>query len=237
MSNRFLPSARVAAWVGLAVTGACGLAQTLSPYQPGCREVLQLTAGRFSELYRQKNADDSEAGQDQAAITWANCKYDANLARLQHFPKLKARLVSLPKLEGTFIRAETDLADAQSGGGTVYGHEEARFQPTMQLHLERLIALTTSKSGSAQSASIAAKCAAARSTLEARLKRVLKTPQPFVDGRTPSEKTTARPFWLESARAYSSAYGRVQGLIGSTVDAVSLGEMQFLNDGLWAEEL
>lgn len=219
-----------------ALTVSSVAAQDIQSYEPPCSEVLRLSPDAFSDLFVEKTNDGSEAGLDQAATYWANCNHDANLARLKSFPALRARLINLYLLEWKFIDAETELASLVSGGGTMYPHGAARFGPTVELHLQKLIALTTSKAGAAQSPTINARYATAKQSLEARLKRV-QTPKPFVDTYSKAEADAKRKDWLESAKDYNQAYLNIRKTIGSRVDATSVAILEFLAKGLWAEEL
>ena len=110
------------------------------------------------------------------------------------------------------------------------------FGPTVELHLQKLIALTTSKAGAAQSPTINARYATAKQSLEARLRRV-QTPKPFVDTYSKAEADAKRKDWLESAKDYNQAYLNILKTIGSRVDATSVVILEFLAKGLWAEEL
>lgn len=235
-----IPSAFVTA-LGLALLSAAltvssVMAQDIVSYEPPCREVLTRSPEAFSDLFVAKTNDGSEAGLDQAATYWANCKHDANLVRLKPFPALKARLTNLYLLEWKFIVAETELASLVSGGGTMYPHGAARFGPVVELHMAALIALTTSKAGALQSSSIEARYAQAKKTLEARLKRV-QTPKPYVDGLSKADVDAKRKEWLGFVQNYSQAYQNIRKTIGSRVDATSVVVMEFLAKGLWAEEL
>ena len=226
----------------LALLGATALtvssvaAQDVQSFEPPCKEALRLSPDAFTDLFVKKTNDGSEAGLDQAAIYWTNCKYNANLARLNALPTLRARLNNLDQYTGQFIGAETELASSADGGGTMFPHSRARFQPILQLHFEQLIALTTRKAGAVQSAAISARYAVAKRKLEARLKRV-QTPQPFTDGDTKADADAKRRQWLESASKYSKAYQNIRKTIGSRIDATSVLVIEFLARGLWAEEL
>jgi hypothetical protein len=224
------------ALLSAALTVSSAGAQDIVSYEPPCREALKRSPDAFSDLFVEKTNDGSEAGLDQAATYWANCKHDANLVRLKAFPALKARLTNLYLLEWKFIVAETELASLVSGGGTMYPHGAARFGPTVELHMEKLIALTTSKAGALQSPSITARYANAKKKLEARLKRV-QTPKPYVDGYGKADADAKRREWLGFANNYNQAYLNIFKTIGSRVDATSVVVMEFLANGLWAEEL
>ncbi len=236
MVKALLSIASFALLSAAALTVSRVAAQEIVSYEPPCNEALKRSPDAFSDLFVEKTNDGSEAGLDQAATYWANCKHDANLVRLKAFPALKARLTNLYLLEWRFIDAETELASLVSGGGTMYPHGAARFGPTVELHIEKLIALTTSKAGAAQSAAINARYAAAKRTLEARLKRV-QTPKPFVETYSKAESEAKCKDWLEFAKDYNQAYLNIRKTIGSRIDATSVVVIEFLADGLWAEGL
>lgn len=236
MRKALLAIASFALLSATALTVSRVAAQDIQSYEPPCKEALQRTPDAFSDLFVKKTGDGSEAGLDQAALYWAGCKYTANLEKLVKSPTLKARLVNLNRLTEEFIGAETELAYSAAGGGTMYPHGQARFQPFVQLHLEKLIALTTSKAGATQSSAINARYAAAKKSLEARIKRV-QTPKPYVDGDSKADADAKRKQWLASAQNYSKAYQNIRKTIGSRVDATSVVVIEFLAKGLWAEEL
>jgi hypothetical protein len=227
-----LPRAVIVAVLALC---ALGLAQDRA-YNPACAEVLRFTPDAFTDRFTERNKDGSEAALDEAGITWANCKYDANLARLKNYPALRARLVQLYKLQGEFFRQETELAYASAGGGTMYPHGLARFQPSLQQHLERLVNLTTTRAGAAQSVSISARYAKAKRALEARINWV-QTPRPFTDYQTAADVAARKREWLENAKIYRATYQSILKLIGPRVDATSTEILEFLARGLWTEEL
>ncbi len=236
MKKTLLAVASFALFSAAALTVSRVSAQEIVSFEPPCSEALKRSPAAFSDLFVAKTSDGSEVGLDQAATYWANCQHDANLVSLKALPALKARLTNVYLLEWKFIDAETELAALVSGGGTMYPHGAARFGPTVELHMGKLIALTTSKAGAAQSAAINARYATAKRTLEARLKRV-QTPKPFVDTYSKAESDAKRKDWLEFAKDYNQAYLNIRKTIGSRVDATSLVILEFLAKGLWAEEL
>jgi hypothetical protein len=186
--------------VWLAALGGI-FAQDQLTYNPACTAVLSFSPENWSERYTTKNQDGSEVGQDTAALRWSACKLAANWRVLQKYPKLKARLSRLYTLEARFFSAETDMAYLAAGGGTMYPHGLARFQTSLALHLEKLIALTTSSAGATQSQSITARSKKATAKLEARIKRV-QTPKPYTDGMHKREISQHINQWLEAAKAY-----------------------------------
>lgn len=211
-------------------------AQDLRVYEPSCKLVLRSSPQAFSDLYIKQTNNSSEAGLDDAALYWADCKGAANLAQLSQSPALRARLLNLYRLEDRFFSAETIIAYLAAGGGTMYPHGYARFQPARQLHFQKLIALTLVRAGAAQSGAISVRYSAAKSKLEARLKRV-QIPKPFVETFTKAEADAKRRDWLAEAKKYSVAYRDIRKTIGSRVDATSVLVLEFLATGVWAEEL
>jgi hypothetical protein len=226
---------RILACVAVVVLGGVVVAQD-RVYNPPCAEVLKYSPNAFTDRYTARNNDGTEIALDDAAITWANCKYDANLARLKNYPALRSRLVQLYKLEREFFSLETDLATLVAGWGTLYPHGFARFQMDLQVHLERMIALTTTRAGAAQNAGISARYAKAKRTVEARIAYV-QTPRMYTDGRSSSDVAAAKAGWVDQAKRYRAQYQSILKLIGARVDATSTEVLEFLAKGLWVDEL
>ncbi len=206
-------------------------AQTAAEWKPACRVVLKYTPENFlAEYGKRTDFGGSEAGQDEGASVWADCKNAQNLAKLKNFPKLKARLIELRKLEWDFILAESDLASQTSGGGTMFAHMPARFATSIELHLEKLIKLTTTKAGAVTSSRIRAEYKKASAALAARFKRV----------NNPSKATleyTTKKAWMETVKTYEKAFAGIKPILGNKVDAASLEIIGFLAQGLFADTI
>jgi hypothetical protein len=214
-----------------------GLAQETLPYQPNCKVTLSTQPDAFMETYSQKNNNQSEAGYDQAALYWADCKAAENNARVAKFPSLQAKLKNLYNNYNQFFSFETELAYEAAGGGTMYPHGRARFQPSIELHFSKLIGLLTSKSGATKSAAISARYNQAKQKLEKRLNQVRTKPNPFIEGYTAAEVKSKRAFWLETAKNYALQYSNIRKNIGTGIDLASTTILEFLANGLWTEEL
>jgi hypothetical protein len=214
-----------------------GLAQETLPFQPNCKVTLSTQPDDFMEMYSQKNNNQSEAGYDEAALYWADCKAIENNARVAKFPALKAKLKNLYNNYNQFFSLETELAYEAAGGGTMYPHGRARFQPYIELHFSKLIGLLTSKTGASKSAAITARYNKAKQNLEKRLNQVQTTPNPFVDGYTATEVKSKKAEWLETAKNYALQYSNIRKNIGSGIDLASTTILEFLAKGIWAEEL
>jgi hypothetical protein len=221
------------AWLVLALV-ASGLAQT---YQPSCTDTLKQKPWDFIESYAAKNQDESEAGYDSAAIYWANCKNAQNEARLAKLPSLKPKLNNLYRNTNEFFSLETELAYMVGGGGTMYPHGRARFQPEIEIQIGVLIDLLSSNAGASKSAAISARYNKAKIKLEARLKKVQTTPNPYTDGYTKTEAADKKRQWLETAKNYAAQYAAIRKNIGSNVDLASTMILEFLAAGLWGDEL
>jgi hypothetical protein len=206
-------------------------AQEQAEWKPACSAVLKYTPDNFlTEYGKRTDFGGSEAGQDQAASVWADCKNAQNMAKLKNFPKLKARLIELRKLEWDFILAESDLASQTSGGGTMFAHMPARFATSIELHFERLIKLTTTKAGAVTSRAIQTEYKKASTALTARFKRV----------NNPSKTTleyTNKTAWLETVKAYEKAFVGIKPIMGAKADAASLEIIGFLAQGLFADTI
>jgi hypothetical protein len=206
-------------------------AQSDTEWKPACSLVLKYTPENFlTEYGKRTDFGGSEAGQDQGASVWADCKNAQNMAKLKNFPKLKARLIALRKLEWDFILAESDLASQTSGGGTMFAHMPARFATSIELHLEKLIGLTTTKAGAFTSRVIQTEYKKANAALIARFKRV----------NNPSKATleyTTKKAWMETVKAYEKAFAGIKPIMGNKVDAASLEIIGFLAQGLFADTI
>ncbi len=206
-------------------------AQQQAEWKPACNVVLKFLPDDFlTEYGKRTDFGGSEAGQDQAASVWADCKNAQGMAKLQNFPKLKARLIQLRKLEWDFILAESDLASQTSGGGTMFAHMPARFATSIELHLEKLIKLTTTKAGAFTSSKIQTEYKKASAVLAARFKRV----------NNPSKATleyTTKKAWLETVKSYEKAFAGIKPIMGDKIDAASLEIIGFLAQGLFADTI
>jgi hypothetical protein len=222
------------AWLVLALV-TLGMAQTT--YQPSCTDTLKQKPWDFIESYTSKNGDQSEAGYDGAALYWADCKDQQNKARLVKLPNLKTKLDNLYRNYNEFFSLETELAYLAAGGGTMYPHGRARFQPSIEIHLGQMIDLLSSKAGASQSVTITTRYNKAKAKLEARLKKVQTTPNPFTDGDSPTEVAAKKHQWLEYAKNYAAQYAAIRKNLGSSINLASTTILEFLAAGLWGDEL
>ena len=219
-------------WLSLAVaspTWAVPATKSAKDWAPECKTVLRYDPTSFIQLFTQKNRDGSEVGQDNAAVYWANCKQQENQARLRSNSKLQKTLLTLRDLEKNLLIAETNLAYLRAGGGTMYGHGLARYMPSLENHIARLIALNMGKKPAAQPAlanSLATRQQRAIATIAARLKRF--------QNPTPGDiEYTDRASWQEASERYGKAYQEIKALLGDRADATSVEVYEFLAKGLW----
>lgn len=212
-----------------------GLAQ--QSYQPSCAITLKTDPDKFMESYAEKNNNQSEAGYDEAAMYWGDCKFKENQSRLAKFPSLRSKLQNMYRNYNDFFSAETELAYAAAGGGTMFPHGRARFQPSLEIHFGKLIDLLSSKAGAAKNAAITARYNKAKATLETRLKKVQTKPNPFTDGYSKTEIAEKNRQWLEVAKNYATLYANIRKNLGSSIDLTSTTMLEFLATGLWAGEL
>jgi hypothetical protein len=220
----------------IALLGVSSLAQE-TPFQPPCSQTLQSNSQDFMEEYTTKNNDDSEAGQDSAALYWADCMAKRNEAQLANSGQLKIRLMNLSRNYNTFFSLETELAYLAGGGGTMFPHGRARFQPSIEEHMAQLIRLTMSKEGATTSAAIVARYNKALVTLEVRLKKVQSKPNPYIDGYTTAEAADKKKEWLGYAKTYALQFANIRKNLGAKKDLVSTTILEFLARGLWVDEL
>jgi hypothetical protein len=107
--------------------------------KPSCSEALALTPGAFGKVYTQRVKQTSEAALDDAAMFWADCAHKANLQKLKNDPKLQDRVVKLRMQMNKLFDAEAILTYYVAGGGTLYSHKRARFQPDIEKFMQGFI--------------------------------------------------------------------------------------------------
>lgn len=198
-------------------------------YQPGCTETLKMTPEDFTSLFTERNNDTSEYAYDSAGTIWADCKHKTNLVLLKSFPKTAERVLKLRALENQVFSAETYLAYQQAGGGTMYPHSRNRFQPEIELHMERVIKLTTTRAGAATSSTIKSRYQKAIVTMNANLKRIKNPTRQDLE-------YTKRQDWDTEARRYEAAWNAIL-LIANAPDAASLEIVEFVARGLWMADV
>jgi hypothetical protein len=198
-------------------------------YQPDCLATLKMTPEDFTSLFTERNNDTSEYAYDSAGTIWADCKHKANLVLLGNFPRTAERVSKLRTLENQLFSAETYLAYHQAGGGTMYPHGRARFQPEIELHIERVIKLTTTRAGAATSSEIKSRYQRAINTVKANLKRIKNPTRQDLE-------YTLRKDWDATARLYEAAWNAIV-LIANAPDAASLEIVEFVARGLWMDQI
>jgi hypothetical protein len=211
--------------LALAGIALAGIALAQFNYQPSCTETLKLAPDKFMQVFTERNRDESEFAQDEAGIRWAQCKHKANLERLSGSSNARERLLKLRDLENQLFTAETNLAYRQAGGGTIYPHGRARFQPYIELHIEKLIGLVTTRAGATTSNDIKMRYSKALATMNANLKRI----------KNPTKQDlefTSRPEWDAAVGQYESAWTGILE-IANAPDAASLEIAEFVAHGLW----
>ena len=93
------------------------------------------------------NYGESEVSQDYIASNYADCLVKALTRDLSGSPQLLARLVTLRKLYHQLTDAESTLALAMEGGGTMYSHGIPRSFPATETTLRTLAVLAGGKYG------------------------------------------------------------------------------------------
>jgi hypothetical protein len=199
-----------------------------NPDFPACPQSLKQSPEAFL-----KSQPEDFSTQEAAALHWAGCKGQQNLQRLRNQPKLAARLEQLGKLEAEFVTAQRQLASLKNGGGI---YNEARFAPTIELHFERLIHLTSSKAGAVTNAKIRSRYTQAKRSLETRIARMIAKPQPYLEPGTNADQTALKS-WKTWALEYQKTYRQILTLIGSRKNAANLEVLGFLDTSLFANEL
>lgn len=199
-------------------------------YKPTCSETLALSPDAFIELYVVLNRDESEAGYNQAAQYWSNCKRQDNLRRLGPYPALKTRLEQLRKLYLDLRAAETAIALAYYGGGTLYSHTLSRIGPDLETHLADLISLTTRPLGATQASGFTQRYDYATSQVEGYIQAL----RAFTDAQI---QQTTRSKWNAAITQYEATYRSILRLVGARKDATSATILDYVNRPLWIEEI
>ena len=213
---------------GLITCVMTGLALAQNPEFPSCPQTLKQSPEVFLKLQPA-----AFSVQEAAALHWAGCKDQQNDRDLRGYPKLAARLERLGKLEGEYVTAQRQLASLKNGGGT---YNEARFAPTVELHFEALIRLTTSRAGAVMSAKIRSRYARAKLEIKTRIARVIAKPKPYLaPGTNPDQ--TALQSWRAWTLEYRKTYRQILALIGSRQNSASLEVLEFLETSLFANEI
>jgi hypothetical protein len=210
-------------WVSLAPA----LAQ--NSYKPACSDTLKQKPAAFAEFFVKRNDDPSELGYDLAAEYWADCQHQANVARLKNYPQLRARLEALRQDYLSLLAADASLATQLNGGGTLYSHGANRSLPDIELHLAKLISLTTTASGAATNSEIQARYRKAQATMAARLKRLDKPSAQDV-------QYTRLQLWQEASANYRDAYKRIAMVAGPKLDAAGLSILEFVAGYGWLSD-
>jgi hypothetical protein len=203
-----------------------------NPDLPACPQTLKQSPAAFL-----KSQPEDFNNQEAAALHWAGCKGQQNDQRLRGYPQLAARLERLGKLEAEFVTAQRQLATLKNGGGI---YNEARFAPTIELHFERLIRLTTGKAGAVTNAIIRSHYVRAKLEVETRIARMIAKPEPYFDAgadQTTTLQTATLQTWKTYALEYQKTYRQILTLIGTRQNAASLEVLGFLNTSLFANEL
>ncbi|MDV6375541.1 hypothetical protein [Deinococcus arenicola] len=89
----------------------------------------------------------SEADQDDASYTWAECRAAKLRKELAAFPMLSARMDGLRKQYREMRALEGQLAGIRAGGGTLFSHAVPRTYPLLEDQLLGLSALARSPLG------------------------------------------------------------------------------------------
>jgi hypothetical protein len=223
-------------WI-LAITSSFCLGMTVAQnlVLPSCPRTLKQSPEAFLKS-RPNNASEQEA----AALYWAGCKGEQNTQRLRRYPKLAARLARLRGLEVEFSATQLSLANLKNHSSV--DNTYASIAPSLQLHFEVLIRLTTSKAGAVTNASIRSRYAKAKLEIESRIARVIAKPYQYGQpGPNPDFDFEMEKMVLQWRKkevlTYQKAYRKILALIGSRQNAASLEVLEFLNTSHFAQEI
>jgi hypothetical protein len=228
---------RIPIWVLVLTSSFCvGLTMAQNQVFPSCAQTLKQNPEAFLKSLS------ADVGQEAVAgYHWAKCKRQQNAQRLRGFPKLALRLKRLAALEENFVSAQNTMASLKTGDGLGLV-SDARVVPRIELHLETLIRLTTTKAGAVTNTAMRKRYVQAKLELESRIARVITTPRLYREpGPNPDMAVGILDFplqlWKRKALEYQQAYRQILDLIGSQQNAASLEVLEFLNTSLSANEL
>jgi hypothetical protein len=224
---------RIPIWILVLASSFC-VGMTLAQNQvfPSCAQTLK----QSPEAFLKSLSNNAAAG-----LHWTKCKRQQNTQLLRGYPKLALRLKRLAALEEDFISAQDTMASLKTADGLGLV-SDARVVPRIELHLETLIRLTTTKAGAVTNIAVRKRYAQAKLELESRIARVITTPRLYNEpGPDPDMAVGILNFplqiWKRKALEYQQAYRQILDLIGSQQNAASLKVLEFLNTSLSANEL
>ncbi|WP_146237174.1 hypothetical protein [Deinococcus yavapaiensis] len=174
----------------------------------------------------------SEAAEDDASATWADCRASALDARLKNSPNLRARLHKIRDALRTLRSYDGELGAYYEGGGSLYGHAVPRSYVDIEELLGSAAYLASNKLGGELVANGAAVTARYERNLAARLK-AWRTYKPDPDlGEFAAKPSSVR----EAAGGYEKTTRALVTLLGNRPDNVTLLIRDFANTMMFFDE-
>ncbi len=171
----------------------------------------------------------SEADEDNAAGTWADCRAAALRRSLSGNPKLSARIDGLRRQVRQLRALEGEFAGIRAGGGTLYGHAVPRSFPMIEEQLAGLATLARTSVGAQTGQRYAALIAQARKEHAAYV-ATLRAYRPGPD-ETYSLYNAAE--WKTLVTQYETLGRAVMGTLGTRGDAATALGYTLLNTTLF----
>ncbi len=171
----------------------------------------------------------SEADEDNAAGTWADCRAAALRRSLGGNPKLSARIDGIRKQMQQLRALEGQFASIRAGGGTMYSHAIPRSFPYLEEQLAGLAALARTPLGAQTGQHYAALVAQARKDHAAYV-AALRAYRPKPD-ETYSTYTAAE--WKQLVDRYETLGRAVMQTLGARGDAATALGYTLLNTTLF----
>ena len=168
----------------------------------------------------------SEAGQDDAAYTWSQCRAAALSASLSTNPQLRARIVSLRGQYRELRDIESELAGIRAGGGTMYGHAVPRSFASLETRIGSLATLARSSAGGARSVRYEAVIRDARDGQAA----YIKTLRAYKPGPDETYVPYDAKAWNAKVNRYEAVSQSVMRTLGSRGDAATALGYSILTD-------
>lgn len=222
--------------VGAALSASLAAAQDSVTSGVPCSVAAKLDYSTYSTLLTARaggwGVGWSEAAEDEASATWANCRAGALDARLGNAPNLRARVQKMRTLLRTLRAHDGTLGAYHEGGGSLYGHAVPRSYVDVEGLLESVVFLASGQLGGELVPNGAAILAKYDLVLAARLK-TWRAYRPDPD----LAEFAAKPSDVrEEADGYEKTTRALVALLGTRPDNATLLVRDFANDMMFFDE-
>lgn len=185
-----------------------------------CNIVLKGDADLWAQT-SQAEAENGEAGVDNAYGEWADCLNAKTDASMGTNAKLKERMRRLFNDEANFVGASFGLGSLQAGGGTMFAHQASRSSAPLAEHRARLVALLLVPAGGKTSPNIKARFNKAVKTVNAYVARIKKPTSADLEFTTKED-------WNAEMSTAVKAWTLILPVAGSKKDAAGLEIVEFI---------